>query len=445
MPSPEGAGDPPSSAEKTSTTKRTRGALAALQHREFRFYAAGRFLATVALQMQGLAVGFQVYAITGRKIDLALIGLVQFLPIVTLSIGAGQLADRLDRRLILVACDVVFCVAAVGFYVLARSAAPSLVAILALLTLTGVARAFYGPAGSSLLPALVPREQFPNAVSLNSTLWQAAAIGGPSLGGAIYGLRGEPGPVYFTSAALLVLAGFFIAGMRPRPMKSGREPATLATALAGVRYVRRHKLLLGSISLDFFAVFLGGATALLPVYATDILHVGARGLGLLRSAPAIGAGLTAAYLAVRPLGRHAGAKMLGGVAIFGLATVVFGLSTSFPLSLAMLALLGAADMVSVVVRGTLVQAATPDRMRGRVSAVNMMFVGASNELGEFESGALAQAMGTVPSVVFGGLGTLLVVALWTWRFAPLRQVDRLEAVEPLDEELAEEPAVAPVL
>jgi MFS family permease len=403
---------------------------AALLHRDFRYYAAARFLATLAIQMQGLAVGYQVYAFTRSKIGLAYLGLAQFIPIVSLSIAAGQLADRMDRRRILMVCDGVFAAAAIALYFLSRMPAPSFAAILAILSVTGAARAFYGPAGSSLLPSLVPREDFTNAVTWHSTLWQVAAVAGPAVGGAVYGIGAAPGPVYLTTAVIIVVAGVLVAGIRTRPGKAEREPATLQTALAGVRYVRRHKILLGSILLDFFAVFLGGATALLPVYATDILHVGPSGFGLMRSAPAIGAGLTAAYLAFRPLGRHAGAKMLSGVAIFGVATVVFGLSESFPLSVAMLALLGAADMVSVVVRGTLIQAATPPAMRGRVSAVNMMFVGASNELGEFESGTLAELLGTVTSVVVGGAGTLLVVALWVWRFPSIGRVDRLEDVVP---------------
>jgi MFS family permease len=407
--------------------------LAALSHHDFRVYAAARFLATLAIQMQGLALGYQVYAFTRSKIGLAYLGLAQFVPIIGLSIVAGQLADKIDRRRILIACDVVFAVAALAFYALSRSPTPSFGAILAILSVTGAARAFYGPAGSSLLPSLVPREHFTNAVTWHSTLWQIAAISGPAVGGVIYGLGGSPGPVYLTTAAVVTCAGFLVAAIRARPGKADREPATLKTALAGVRYVSGHRILLGSISLDFFAVFLGGATALLPVYAADILHVGPHGFGLMRSAPAIGAGITAAYLAFRPLGRHAGAKMLAGVGVFGVATIVFGVSESFPLSVAMLALLGAADMVSVVVRGTLTQAATPPAVRGRVSAVNMMFVGASNELGEFESGALAEWLGTVTSVVAGGVGTLLVVALWAWRFPALRRVDRLEDVQPEEE------------
>jgi MFS family permease len=405
------------------------GSLAALRHRDFRTYSAGRFLATLGLQMQSLAVGFQVYALTGKKIALAYVGLAQFLPIISLSIGAGQLADRLDRRWILIACDGVFGAAAAALFLLWRAHVPSLAVILALLALTGVGRAFYGPAGSSLLPSLVPREDLPNAVSVHSTLWQIAAVAGPSVAGAVYAVGGA-GPVYLTTALLSVCGGVLIAGVGARPRVLERAPATLQTALAGVRYVMKHKILLGCISLDFFAVFLGGATALLPVYATDILHVGPRGLGVMRSAPAIGAGITAAYLALRPLGGRAGPKMLAGVAVFGAATVVFGLSRSFLLTASMLALLGAADMVSVVVRGTLIQAATPPAMRGRVSAVNLMFIGASNELGEFESGVLAEWVGAVASVVLGGLGTLAVVLLWVWRFPSLGRVDRLEDVRP---------------
>lgn len=403
---------------------------AALAHRDFRFYVAARFLATLAVQMQSLAVGFQVYALTHRKIDLAYVGLAQFLPIIGLSIVAGQIADRLDRRVILVACDVVFAAAAVALYLLARSPSPSLPAILAVIALVGAARAFYGPAGSSLLPSLVPREHFPNAVTWQSTLWQIAAIGGPSAGGAIYGITGSASAVYLTAAAVLGFAGLLVLGVRARGEKLDRGPATLATALAGVRYVRAHKILLGCISLDFFAVFLGGATALLPVFASDVLAVGPHGLGVMRAAPAIGAGITALFLAFRPLGGHAGVKMLAGVGAFGLATIVFGLSRSYPFTVAALAVLGAADMVSVVVRGTLLQQATPPEMRGRVSAVNLMFIGASNELGEFESGTLAEGIGAVPAVIFGGAGTLVVVGLWAFLFPEIRRVDRLEEVKP---------------
>jgi MFS family permease len=403
---------------------------AALGHRDFRYYTAARFLATVAVQMASLAVGFQVWDLTHRKIDLAYVGLAQFLPIFSLSIVAGQVADRIDRRAILVLCDAVFAACAIALYLLAQSREPHLAAILAVLVLLGAARAFYGPAGSALLPSLVPREHFTNAVTWQSALWEVAAISGPSAAGLIYGMKGRPDHVYLVAAGSLVLSAIAFAGIRTAPAKLERAPATLATALAGVRYVFANRILLGAISLDFFAVFLGGATALLPVFATDILAVGPHGLGVMRAAPAVGAGLTAAFLAFRPLGGRAGPKMLAGVAIFGAATIAFGLSRSYLLSLACLAILGAADMVSVVVRSTLIQAATPAEMRGRVSAVNLIFVGASNELGEFESGTVAELLGAVPAVVLGGAGTILVVALWALRFPVIRRVDRLEDVKP---------------
>jgi MFS family permease len=406
------------------------GPFAAFQHRDFRYYAAARFLATVAVQMMSLAVAAQVYDLTHRKLHLAYVGLAQFLPIAGLSIAAGQLADRVDRRAILVVCDLAFAACAVALFLLAR--APSLEGILAVLVVLGAARAFYGPSGSSLLPALVPREQFPNAVTWQSTLWQAAAVSGPTVSGAIYGITGAPGPVYLASGVVLVVAGVLIALVRAQQQKLDRRPATLATALAGVRYVRDHKILLGCISLDFFAVFLGGATALLPVYARDILDVGLDKLGVMRSAPAIGAGLTAILLAFRPLRGRAGAKMLLAVAAFGAATIVFGLSRTYWLSVIALAATGAADMVSVVVRSTLIQQATPADMRGRVSAVNLIFVGASNELGEVESGTVAEWLGAVPTVVLGGVGTLIVVGLWAFGFPSIRRVDRLEDVKPED-------------
>lgn len=405
---------------------------AALGHRDFRYYASARFLATLAVQMISLAVGAQVYDLTHRKIHLAYIGLAQFVTIAGFSIVAGQLADRVDRRAILVVCDLVFAVCAGALCLLARAQTPSLYAIVAVLSALGAARAFYGPAGSSLLPALVPKEHFANAVTWQSTLWQAAAMGGPALSGLIYGIRGDAAPVYLASAVILVIAGALITLMRAKNQPLDRRPATFGTALAGVRYVLRHRILLGCISLDFFAVFLGGATALLPVYATDILHVGPHGLGVMRSAPAVGAALTAVFLAFRPLGGRAGAKMLIAVAAFGVATIVFGVSQSYPVTLAALAVAGATDMVSVVVRSTLIQHATPGEMRGRVSAVNLIFVGASNELGEVESGTLAEWLGAIPTVVLGGVGTIVVVAAWALGFPQIRRVDRLEDVSPED-------------
>ena len=404
---------------------------AAFAHPGFRAYIATRFLVTMSVQMLSAVVGFHVYALTHSARDLGYLGLAQFLPVMLFSILAGQVADKVDRRAVLLACDLAFIASGVALTLIARSPHPSVDAIFAVFALIGVARAFYGPSGSSLLPSLVPTEDFTNAIAWQSTLWQAAAIGGPSLGGLAYGRAGSPEPVYLGTTIGFALAGLLLVWIPRVESRAGaREPATLATALAGVRYVAKNRILLGAITLDFFAVFLGGATALLPVYATDILHRDAASLGLMRASPAIGAALTAAILAFRPLGRHTGRKMFVGVALFGAATLVFGLSRSYPLTLGALVVLGAADMVSAVVRGTLIQSATPPELRGRVSAVNMMFIGASNELGEFESGTLASWIGAVGSVVFGGVGTLAVVAIWAWRFPAIRNVDRLEQVRP---------------
>ena len=294
-----------------------------------------------------------------------------------------------------------------------------------MLLCNGTVRAFNGPAGQAFLPLLVPEEHFPQAVAWNSSIFQAATIAGPVVGGLLYGWTGSPVPVYCCAAieylgALLVLAGIrIVAAAGPRPA------ASYKMALEGLRYIRGNKLILGAISLDLFAVLLGGAVALLPVYAREILKIGAWGLGILRSAPGLGAVLMALVVARWPLQRHAGAIMLWCVCGFGIFTVVFGLSRNLALSLAALTMIGACDMVSVIVRHTLVQLSTPDAMRGRVSAVNVVFIGASNEVGQFESGITAQWFGTVPAVVLGGLGTIAIVALWAWQFPALRRVDAL--------------------
>ena len=406
-------------------------AFAAFAARDFRFYLAARFLATTSIQMVAVAVGFQVYTLTRRPLDLGYVGLAEFLPIAALSLVAGQLADRVDRRAVLFVCDLLFGVCAAVLWVLARSPAPSVVPIFAVLVVLGAGRAFYGPSGSALLPSLVPREHLANAIAWQSALWQLAAIGGPSLGGVIYAIGAGPGPVYVVATIGFGVGGVLLAGIAPRPIVRGAHEAPATIRLFdGLRYVLGHRVLLGTLTLDFFAVFLGGATALLPVYAAEVLHVGVRSLGLMRAAPAIGAALTAGWLTARPLGRNAGRKMLIGVAVFGAATIVFGVSRSLPLTIGALIVLGAADMVSAVVRATLVQAATPPAMRGRVSAVNLIFIGASNELGEFESGTLASFIGAVPCVVVGGVGTLLVVLLAAWTFPQIRGVDRLEDVTP---------------
>ncbi|WP_437623645.1 MFS transporter [Sorangium sp. So ce1151] len=414
--------------------------IVAFKSRDFRVYAAARLLATMAYQMQSVAVGFQVYALTRDPLALGYVGLAQFLPVAGLSLAAGHTADRFDRRGILVLCYLTSSLAALALFLIARAPSPNLSAIYGVLVLLGTVRAFQGPAGSSLLPSLVPAAHFQNAATWQSTLWQVGAIGGPSVGGLLYGLWKAAAPVYLTASLALAAACAGLLAVQVRTGRMEKRPPSLATALAGLRYVYRKKVLLASISLDFVAVFLGGAVALLPIYATDVLHVGPQGFGLLRAAPAAGAGVMAVLLAFRPIGRHAGRKMLLCVGLFGLATVVFGLSQSFLLSLAALTVIGATDMVSVVVRMTLEQLATPPEMRGRVSAVNMVFVGASNELGELESGTLARLIGTVPTVVIGGLGTVAVVLLWGWLFPELRAVDRLEDTHASSEEGAPEKA-----
>ncbi|HVO29552.1 MAG TPA: MFS transporter [bacterium] len=418
---------------------------AAFQHRDFRFYQSARFLATIGMQMVSVAVGWQVYAITGRALDLGYVGLAQFAPAFVLSLVTGSAADRFDRRRLIITCYLaIACCYALLF---AHTHAPvgGVQGIYAVLVLLGIAEAFTGPAASAFMPSLVPVEHFTNAVAWSSTTWQTATIVGPAAGGVVYavamslrGSRVDDGSaadaVYAASAACLLAATFLLGFVKARSVRRQTEGTALQRLGAGVRYVFGKKIVLGAISLDLFAVLLGGAVALLPIYARDVLHTGPWGLGLLRSAPAIGAAAMAFWIAHHPLRRRSGATMLACVAVFGVTTIVFGLSTSFFLSLAALIVGGAADMVSVVVRQTLVQLSTPDAMRGRVSAVNLVFIGASNELGEFESGVTAQLFGSaVTAVIVGGVGTLVVVALWTLLFPALRDVDRLEDVATREE------------
>lgn len=398
---------------------------AAFQHRDFRLYQAARFASTLGVQIQGVAVGWQVYLITGRPIDLGYVGLVQFLPALLLILATGHVADRFDRRNVLIASHTVLAFAAAGLWLLAAQPAPSVAGIYALVALIGTARAFAGPAGQALLPNLVPRHHFQNAVAWSSSIWQVSVVTGPAIGGLIND-SGGPRVAYATCCVLEICTVAWLGWMRPRTGAARQAPSGEALLL-GLRFVQKNKLLLGAMSLDLFAVLLGGAVALLPIFARDILEVGPRGLGYLRSAPAFGAMLMAVLLAYRPLELHAGATMFACVAIYGLSTVVFGLSANFWLSLGALAIGGAADMVSVYVRNTLVQLNTPDEMRGRVAAANLVFVGASNELGDFEAGLTAQWFGVVPAVVIGGLGTCVVVGLWVWLFPELRRARRLEA------------------
>jgi MFS family permease len=338
-------------------------------------------------------------------------------------------ADRFDRRHLLLVCYAGFTLSSGLLLKISWHAMPSVKTIYLVLVLLGVVRSFNGPAGRALLPQLVPEEHFPTAVAWNASVFQSATIMGPVFGGLIYAAFRGPAAVYATAMAGGGIALFAAAQIRHRMRVRRKEQVGLASVLAGFRYVWKQKLILGSISLDMFAVLLGGAVALLPVYAREILHTGPWGLGLLRSAPGVGAGIMALLLAHRPLRSRVGATMLWCVAGFGVFTIVFGLSHNMVISLIALALVGATDMVSVVIRGTLVQLATPDEMRGRVNAIDMLFIGTSNEFGQFESGITAQWLGTVPAVVLGGVGTLVVIAIWAWRFPELRQADQITGAQ----------------
>jgi Transmembrane secretion effector len=398
---------------------------AAFQHRDFRLHLGAQFLANLASQMMSLAVGWQVYETTHRPLDLGLVGLVQFVPAFGLSLLAGNVADRFDRARIVAVCDLALAGCALTLFVISSRGLGGVAAIYPVLFFAGASRAFSAPAGQALVPGLVPAEHFPNAVTWGSTGWQISTIVGPAISGILYGVGHGATKVYAVCAGLLALAALLDFALRRRPLDAP-SAVSWQTVLAGFRYVRAHRIILASISLDLFAVLLGGATALLPVYASDILKMGPWGLGMLRSAPAVGAAGMAIALAYRPLTRRAGPTMLACVALFGVATIVFGPSSSFALSLGALFVLGASDMVSVVVRSTVVQLRTPHDMRGRVSAVNMMFIVGSSELGEFESGVTASWFGPVAAVVLGGVGTLAVVAIYSFLFSELRAVDRLD-------------------
>jgi MFS family permease len=410
----------------------------AFTHPDFVLFQIARFLIVAAVEMQAVAVGWQVYDITKRALDLGLVGLAQFLPGILLFLVSGHASDRFERRKVLGVCYAGYALCSALLLVIAERGAHSVQAIYAVLILLGVVRSFNGTASRSILPQLVPEEHFANAVAWNATTFQAATILGPSLGGILYALFRGPTAVY--AAAMLTAMGALASTFRikTRPQARGREPMTLKTIFAGLHFIWRQKLILGAISLDLFAVLLGGAVALLPVYAREILHTGPWGLGLLRTAPGVGAAVMAVALAHRPLRGRAGPTLLWSVAGFGVCTIVFGISTRLVLSLLALIFLGASDMISVIIRATLVQLRTPDEMRGRVTAVDMVFIGASNELGQFESGLTAQWFGTVPAVLLGGVGTLIVIAFWAWRFPELRRAGELTALKSeLSEDVSE--------
>jgi MFS family permease len=392
---------------------------AVLKQRDFTLYLCARFFSAVAAQMLIVAVGWQVYNLTGRVLDLGLIGLSQFLPFLCLSLFAGHAADRYDRRHIILLCLATFLLCALLLLALAVGGVRNTLAIFGVLGLLGMARAFLAPASQSYVPNIVPVAALGNAIALSSSAFQVATIAGPSIGGIVYafgqearGTNGGAEWVYGTGAGLLGLSVLMMLLVKRRHVPNVRSAVSWASLLQGLRFVWRQKTVLGAISLDLFAVLFGGATALLPAYTQDVLHAGPEIFGLLRAAPGIGAGFCALWLAFKPITRRVGVTMFTGVALFGVTTVVFGLTQRFWVALAALVLLGAGDMVSVFIRMLLVQLETPDEIRGRVSAVNSVFIGASNELGEFESGFTAAWFGLVPAIVLGGVVTLLVTGLW---------------------------------
>jgi MFS family permease len=400
----------------------------AFTYPDFSLYQLARFLIVAGLEMQSVAVGWQIYEITKRPLDLGLVGLAQFSPGILLFLVTGHAADAFNRRKLLMTCYAGFgvCSALLLFYAL--SGLRSVLPMYAIVVLLGVVRSFNNPASRSLLPQIIPEEHLQNAIAWNSSVNQGGTILGPSLGGLIYAVAKGPAAVYTTSMLAAAGAVFLMSQIKLHLKARPREPLSLKSVMAGLHYIGRTKIILGSISLDLFAVLLGGAVALLPVFASEVLRTGPWGLGLLRASPAIGAGSMALLLAHRPFRSRAGVTMLWCVGGFGAFTILFGISRNLALSMAALVLVGCMDMVSVVVRSTLVQLATPDEMRGRVSAVEMIFIGASNEIGQFESGITAQWFGAVPAVIMGGVGTLLITALWAWNFPELRRVEKLSSL-----------------
>lgn len=398
----------------------------AFRHRAFALFWGARVCSMLAIQMQVVAVGWQVYDMTGDPLDLGLVGLFQFLPTLALVLPAGHVVDSHDRKRVLLGALSVEMVAVAALLLLTLAGALSPLLVFAVVALIGAAKSFEGPANQAILSATVPVEDLPNAVAWHSSAVQVAQISGPALGGLLY-IAG-PAVVYGFSTAMLLLSVALIMAMRPRPVTMTRRAMNWTTLLAGADFIRSRPEILGAISLDLFAVLLGGATALLPVYARDILHVGPWGLGLLRSAPALGALVMAMVITRWGVQRRAGRWMLVAVAGFGGATIAFGLSADPVLSFLALLVVGATDQVSMFVRQTLVQLSTPDDMRGRVGAVTSLFIGASNQLGEFESGTLAAALGVVPAVVLGGIGAVGLAGAWAWLFPALRRIDRLAAL-----------------
>jgi MFS family permease len=424
----------------------TSAGAAAFAYRDFRLYQSARALVIMGAEAQSVAVAWQVYQITHRALDLGYTGLALFLPGLLFILPSGHVADRFDRRNVILICYALQILCTGTLFWFAFTGLHRVFPIYAVLFLIGSARSFSGPASTALVPLLVPTEHFVNAVTWGATVFQFANILGPAIGGLIFTLplaalglpRLAGAPIVFCFTLLSLIGYLILVGLISiRPGRMEHKATSIDTILAGVHYVWRAKLLLGSISLDLFVVLLGGAVALMPIFADNILHTGPRGLGLLRAAPAVGAMAVSIWLSFHPTRRRAGLRMFTCVAIFGAATILFGLSRNLLLSLFALVIIGASDMVSVVIRSSLLQLATPPEMRGRVSAVNSLFLGASNEFGEFESGVTAQWLGPIRAVIYGGIGSLIVTGLWVGLFPALRNADQLTADSLLPAQLLE--------
>jgi MFS family permease len=397
-----------------------------LRHPSFILFWVSRIFSALGFQIASVAVGWLVYAKTGSAYALGLVGLFQFLPMVALTFLVGHIADRLDRRRIVAICQCFECMVIALLTLSDRDGKLDVTVLFAAVAFLGAARAFESPTMSALLPALVPEALLPKAFAVSSSAMQTATIVGPSLGGLLYA-AGASVPLGVSAFCLLAASGA-MAFIRMERIPPKREPVSFQSVFSGVSFIRRRPIILGAISLDLFAVLFGGVTALLPIFARDILHTGPWGLGFLRSAPAVGALAMSILLVHIPMNRHVGIKMFAAVMVFGIATVIFSISTSLTVSLVALVILGAADNISVVIRVSLVQLSTPDFMRGRVSAVNSLFIGTSNQLGEFESGMVAGLLGVIPSGIVGGIATILIALLWMRLFPELRSIDTLPRV-----------------
>jgi MFS family permease len=395
-----------------------------MRHRPFALFWSARVMSSVAFQMMSVAIGWQIYSITHSAFALGLVGLSQFLPMFMLTLVVGHVADRYDRRTIAFICQAIQGVAALTLCIATWHGSTSQGLIYLIAAIAGSARAFESPSMAALLPNLIPRAQLQYATAWSTSANQTAQILGPAMGGLLYGLGALT--VYGAVAVAFIGASVVLSSIKIEQVVRTRTPLTLESLFSGIAFIRRKPVILGALSLDLFAVLLGGATALLPVFARDILHAGPWALGVLRAAPAVGALAGSIYLAHFPLRRRAGTALFGGVIAFGIATIVFGLSRNLYVSLIALAALGASDVISVVVRMSLVQLQTPDDMRGRVGAINSLFIGTSNQLGEFESGMTAGLFGAVPAVLIGGVGTIAVALLWMRLFPGLRATRSLE-------------------